>query len=139
MNYGQRWMLIPLMVFAWMLVGCGGGAATEAPPEPVEMTVDMVEFAFEPETQTVPSGAEVTVNLINLGTIVHSYYVMEQGYTAEAPWDEEDAAHVLYEAEVEAGATGMLTFTAPEPGTYDVICVEPGHFEAGMVGELIVE
>lgn len=138
MKNGQLWMLIPLVVVVFVLAGCGG-AATEAPPEPVEMTVDMVEFAFEPTNQTVPSGAEVTINLTNSGTIVHSYYLMEDGYVAEAPWDEEDAAHVLYSAEVEAGATGTLTFTAPEAGTYQVVCHEPGHFEAGMVGELIVE
>ncbi len=41
---------------------------------------------------------------------------------------------------VPAGQTTMLSFTAPsQPGAYQFWCDVPGHAEAGMVGELIVE
>src|SRR5688572_7721774 len=129
------------------LIGCAGApepaeeaTPTEEPtPEPVEYTVTMTEFAFDPAAQTVPAGAEVTLVLPNEGTLPHSYFLMEQGYVAEAPFDEEDAAHVLEEIEVEVGETGTLTFIAPlEAGTYQVVCHEAGHMEAGMVGEFTV-
>jgi azurin len=36
--------------------------------------------------------------------------------------------------------TGEVTFVAPEtPGSYPFLCTFPGHFQAGMRGELIVK
>lgn len=140
---------VTLLLAAMMcaaLIGCAGPdepvqelEVTEAAPEPVEYTVVMTEFAFEPATQTVPAGAEVTLILPNEGTLIHSYYLMELGYEVTAPFDTDDEAHVLEEIEVEVGEEGTLTFTAPsEPGTYQVICHEAGHMEAGMIGEFTV-
>lgn len=40
---------------------------------------------------------------------------------------------------VAPGQTGSVTFTAPPPGTYLYICTYPGHYLAGMKGELVVE
>lgn len=41
---------------------------------------------------------------------------------------------------VGGGETTEVTFTAPEePGTYPFVCTWPGHYAAGMVGEMIVE
>lgn len=38
------------------------------------------------------------------------------------------------------GKTLEITFTVPdEPGTYPYVCTFPGHYAAGMVGDLIVE
>ena len=38
-----------------------------------------------------------------------------------------------------AGETVDVEFTAPAAGKYQFICTFPGHFQAGMVGQLIVE
>jgi uncharacterized cupredoxin-like copper-binding protein len=59
---------------------------------------------------------------------------------ADLPETEEEllADFVNVEDEVEAGATKTLTFTAPDAGTYQVICAIEGHFDAGMEGELTV-
>lgn len=38
------------------------------------------------------------------------------------------------------GETDSITFTVPnEPGEYDYICSFPGHYNAGMIGKLIVQ
>lgn len=37
------------------------------------------------------------------------------------------------------GETVTVEFTAPAAGKYAFICTFPGHFQAGMVGQLIVE
>ena len=37
------------------------------------------------------------------------------------------------------GTTETGTFTAPAAGDYQIICMVPGHFSAGMEGTLTVE
>ena len=37
------------------------------------------------------------------------------------------------------GETVTVEFTAPAAGKYQFICTFPAHFQAGMVGQLIVE
>jgi azurin len=38
------------------------------------------------------------------------------------------------------GESDTITFTAPdESGEYDYVCTFPGHFQGGMVGQLIVQ
>jgi uncharacterized cupredoxin-like copper-binding protein len=59
---------------------------------------------------------------------------------ADLPDTEEEllAEFVYVEDEVEAGANKTLTFTAPDVGTYQVICAIETHFDAGMEGSLTV-
>lgn len=129
-------LLAGLIAAALALTACGGGSAE---PEPVEQTEILTEFAFDPATLTADPGAEVTMTLTNNGALEHTYVIMELGYTAEAPWDDEDASHVVWEGRVQPGATETFTFNAPtEPGTYQVVCNVPGHIEGGMVGEFTV-
>jgi uncharacterized cupredoxin-like copper-binding protein len=40
---------------------------------------------------------------------------------------------------IDAGATGTVSFTAPAAGTYTFICTFPGHYQAGMQGQLVVK
>lgn len=43
-------------------------------------------------------------------------------------------------AMIGGGKTSEITFTVPdEPGIYPYVCTFPGHFAAGMSGELMVE
>jgi uncharacterized cupredoxin-like copper-binding protein len=39
---------------------------------------------------------------------------------------------------VEPGKTGELIWQFTRDGTFDFACLEPGHFEAGMVGRILV-
>ena len=39
---------------------------------------------------------------------------------------------------VEAGKTGEIVWQFTKSGTFDFACLEPGHFEAGMTGKVIV-
>ena len=42
-------------------------------------------------------------------------------------------------AHVKPGATGEIVWQFDKPGEYQFACLIPGHFEAGMVGKLVVE
>jgi nitrite reductase (NO-forming) len=94
----------------------GGAAAAD------EVTVDMVDIAFEPTEFTIPAGTNVTVHLTNSGAAIHDFTIETLG---------------IHEV-VDPGAESTVTINA-EPGAYDYICTQPGHKEAGMVGVMTVE
>jgi uncharacterized cupredoxin-like copper-binding protein len=121
-----------------LLSACGGAPA--APAQTAQITVDMVEFMFNPETLRVPAGAQVELTLINSGALEHEWVIMNLGTQASEPFDENDEANIYWEKEVAPRSQEVETFTAPtEPGEYQIVCGIAGHLEAGMTGTLIVE
>ena len=81
---------------------------------------------FEPETITVQAGQPVLIAFKNKGVIVHDY--ISSG-----------AEKNVRLANVLGGREARGIFQASKPGTYTVLCVQPGHKEAGMVGKIVVE
>jgi manganese oxidase len=96
--------------------GGGGGGAL-----PV-VNVTMKDFNFEPANITIPTGGAV-LHLMNGGAAVHNLQVAELG---------------IKSIDVAAGVSYDLTVPATPAGTYRVICPQPGHEGAGMVGSLVV-
>jgi uncharacterized cupredoxin-like copper-binding protein len=43
-----------------------------------------------------------------------------------------------YMTDVAPGARGEIGWTFTQPGEYVYACLVPGHYEAGMVGRIIV-
>lgn len=58
-----------LLIFALAIAGCS------STPEPLEVTVIMSEFAFEPADLELQVGQEVTINFINNGVQEHEFMV----------------------------------------------------------------
>lgn len=85
------------------------------------VTVDMVDIAFEPTEFEIPAGTDVEVTLTNSGAAIHDFTIDALGI-AEV---------------VDPGAETTITINA-EAGTYDYICTQPGHLEAGMAGVMTV-
>ena len=136
--------ILLLLAFALTLAACGGEA------EPEAVTIDVVQNdiyygesadnADNPPTWTVPAGAEVTVELINNGSLQHNWAIVEPGAEVPVPFVVEEAGDILlYDTGlVDGGTTAEGTFTAPtEPGEYLVICTVAGHYPA-MQGRLLV-
>ncbi|MCC7355741.1 MAG: cupredoxin domain-containing protein [Anaerolineae bacterium] len=112
-----------LALVASFMAACGGGGGSK--PQPVSFTVLAKDIKFEPTEWKVKTGAEVTVTLKNEGALEHDWVVkLPSG---------EKMAHT------KPGESEAVKFTAPAPGTYEVMCNILGHKEAGMVGKLIVE
>jgi plastocyanin len=59
--------VVVLSVFALILAACGPGAT----PEPLEVTIIMTEYAFEPAELEFQVGQQVTLNLVNEGALIH--------------------------------------------------------------------
>lgn len=137
----MRRLVIMVLLLASLAAGCGGDDTPEAA---TDLTIKMSDFAFEPDKVAVPPGAEITITLDNVGSVEHEWVILKDGVRIESeadlPEDEETllADFVYWEAEVEPGASGTFTFTAPERGFFQVICAIPGHFVAGMEGRLQV-
>jgi plastocyanin len=117
--------------------GNGNGAPDGADAGDTALSVTATEFAFDPDRSTVPAGEEITLDLVNEGTIEHEWVIIEQG-TQIASTAEFEEDMVVWEIEADAGETEMGSFTAPEAGTYQVVCAIDGHLDAGMEGTLEV-
>jgi plastocyanin len=112
-----------LVVIALALVACGGGASSAA-SSPLNVTVIVTEFKFDPATVNAAPGQTINLTVQNTGSIDHTWVLKA----------------VNFKMTVAAGKSDTKTFTAPTaPGTYDIECDIAGHKEAGMVGKLIVK
>lgn len=95
-----------LACVALAAVGCGSEQETE-PAVSESLTVEAFDFYFEPTSLAVEPGAAVTIELVNAGSVAHT-------------WTSTD---LDAELEVGSGENGELTFTAPaEPGSFDFFC-----------------
>lgn len=118
---------------------------------PADRTVEiaMTEFAFEPASLTVAAGETIEFVVTNDGVVPHEFRLSnahrieehiasgheDHGDEGEGGHHEGDADVVI---EVEAGATDTVTVTFPEDATIftEIACLLPGHYEAGMKGEV---
>ncbi|MDX1664051.1 MAG: cupredoxin domain-containing protein [Candidatus Promineifilaceae bacterium] len=105
----------------------GGGGDVEHTNAPLEdareIRVVATEFAFEPATIRLQEGEAVNIVLVNEGIIPHEIDIPELNFHVHA----------------EAGETVVAGLTPERTGTFEMGCYIPGHFEAGMVGEVVVE
>lgn len=116
--------------------GSGGGSGATS----TDLTVHLTEFMYSPTDFVVPAGKEITLTLINEGSVEHSFVILKKGYTYTTPYDDDDLANTLQTFIVNAGETKTFTFTAPaDPGVYQIVCHVVGHAEAGMVAKLTVK
>jgi uncharacterized cupredoxin-like copper-binding protein len=129
----SNWMS-PLLM-AVILTACGG---TDKPSKQINVT--MTDFAFSPNTFTVPAGEQIMFSATNNGAVSHSFVIMNLGHQVTGHFTSEDLADVYWEqAEVAPGASVQAALTAPgAPGVYQVVCANAGHFEAGMVAKVVV-
>ena len=128
-------LLKVLAVFATalLLAACGGGGS-----EAVSLTFDGKDtFEFSPGSASTQAGVDVEVTLNSVGALNHTWALVEEGLDRNS----------ITEANIVAGATTgpvsggdskTITFSAPEAGIYEFVCLIPGHAAAGMVGTFTV-
>jgi uncharacterized cupredoxin-like copper-binding protein len=98
---------------------------------------------FTPSGFTVKPNETVRFVIRNGGTVTHEMVIgtsEELKKHAELmrkfPAMEHDEA---YMAHVKPGTRGEIVWHFTRPGEYSFACLVPGHFEAGMVGRLVVK
>lgn len=117
----------------------------EGNPNRVTRTIrlDMSDrFRFTPADVTVKQGETIRFVVSNRGRQLHE---MVLGTTEELkehaelmrkfPNMEHADANM---AHVKPGAKGEIVWQFTKPGRYEFACLLPGHYEAGMVGKVVV-
>lgn len=153
----------PIVATAAILLGACGGAATTTtspgvmdggqggvafgePADPAEAsrTIEILagdDLRFDPSALTVTAGETVTFRIVNTGVLPHDFTLGDQAkqddHEAEMAGmttsDDENAIVVA------AGETKELTWRFTEAGTVLIGCHQPGHYAAGMKGEITIE
>lgn len=108
------------------------------------VTVDMTDsMRFSPDVLKVKRGETVRLDVVNKGRVLHEL-VLGTPADIQAHWeamkkhpgmahDQPQSAHV------EAGRKGEVVWHFTKAGVFQFACLLPGHFEAGMVGKVVVE
>lgn len=119
----------------WGIAGERKGARTVA----IQMGDDM---RFRPERIEVREGETIRFAVRNTGQALHEMVI---GTPAELerhaalmrkfPGMEHDEPFMTH---VRPGARGEITWNFNRPGTFQFACLLPGHFDAGMVGTIVV-
>jgi plastocyanin len=106
-----------------LLGACGGGG----PSQPAgSIKVTMTEFKFDPSSIDAKAG-NLVFFLVNGGTVAHDMAIRDStGKT------------VAQSELVSAGDEFVFTVSNIAAGTYDFLCTQPGHADAGMKGTLTV-
>lgn len=121
---------------AW---GIAGDAAKATRTIILRMTDDM---RFTPAHFTVKRGETVRLSVENQGQVLHEVVLGTQAsldehaaMMREHPGMEHDEA---YMAHVKPGRKDDLIWNFNRAGSFDFACLIPGHFEAGMRGNVTV-
>ena len=105
-------------VAAALLIGACGSAEDR-----IELRVEGNEMSFSAPAET-PAG-DYAVTFANTGKMVHELAIKDP------------AGKVVVRRSIAAGEEVVLEATLT-PGTWELACHEPGHYEAGMVRDLEV-
>lgn len=129
-------LIILLISLSLGLAACGGGASGPS----TSLKVTLTDFAFTPNSFTVPAGQKISISITNNGATTHSFAIMQAGHELKDHFTDADKAFIYWaEPQIVPGQTINASFTAPsQAGDYQVVCDIAGHFEAGMVAKLIV-
>lgn len=101
------------------------------------------KMTFVPNRVEVRRGEQIRFVLQNLGELDHEFVLAtkeENRKHAEEMRKNPDMEHDdPNAARVKAGKSGEIVWRFTKPGTYEFGCLIPGHYEAGMLGVVVVK
>jgi len=139
-------LAVPLLILA----GCGGNSSKPVTAQPGDAskstrTVEIKttdDLKFDPPAVQVKKGEIVTFQVTNPSKIDHEFKVGDKAFQEQHAGEmggmgagmnpPDDATGFA----IKAGETKTIAFTFPASGTLLYGCHEPGHYPAGMKGEI---
>lgn len=133
------------------------GQPAKAPQAARTVEVELRDVSFEPRRIEVKAGETVHFKLKNTGQLLHEFNIgtpaMHQAHqkemqqmldagmmTATSMDMSKHGGHMNHDDPnavlLEPGKSAELTWTFPKATTLEFACNIPGHYEAGMVGEI---
>jgi len=120
-------------------------SATEGPPpealgpEPVTVRIDAEYSRFVPDSLRVEVGTEVRFVLMNGDPINHELIIgPESVHRRHATGTHKEHRPIPGELSVGPDEQGVTSYVFDEPGTVEMACHLPLHYEHGMHGEIEV-
>ncbi len=154
------------LIFVGIFAILAFSACSAQKTEPVSITIDMSEYAYNPETIQIQVGQEVTFEMSNNGVLAHELMIGNQvkmvdnrpsGYQQDffeaagveprvTGGEVEEGGHGHHEGFMvmlpESGDEASMTFVVTEKmvGEWEMGCFEQEgvHYTAGMKGKLVV-
>lgn len=147
---GRRWLGSWLLITLMAVLVLGGSrpawavAPTQQPAETVTIHLGTTAggLHFDPDQLTFIAGQRYTLALDNPSPEKHYFTAKD---FADALWTQNVKAGnveikgAIHELELKPGAVAAWTFIPQKPGTYELHCSIPGHAEAGMVGQIVIQ
>ena len=120
--------------------GVGGPADADEAARTVEVTT-LDTMTFEPSRIKVSAGETVTFVVTNTGQAVHEFTLgdaaMQKDHADEMAQMGDGMAHNGGNSiRLQPGETKSLTWRFGDTGTLEYACHEPGHYQAGMRGQI---
>jgi uncharacterized cupredoxin-like copper-binding protein len=128
MSFNRLTVVLAALV-ALVAAGCSSGAANgsggeQAAGPAASVDVTLTEFSIAPSTLDVPTGRAITFNVMNHGTVPHTFAVVVDGKTYDS-------------GQIEGGASASLAVPSLAAGTYSAYCSIPGHKDLGMTASVV--
>lgn len=144
----KRYILLTSILLL-ALAACASPSATETGGDANVQTarVEISDLHFEETRIEVLANQPVRLTIKNTGALEHDFSILEiavkdvevAGEHGHADGGHEMTVDPDLHLALEAGSTGVITFTPTEPGEYEFYCTVAGHKEAGMIGVLVVK
>lgn len=147
---------VAFLLACMVLLGVSGltlsaaASASQAHPDAssaITVTVGTL-FQFTLSANEVQPGQTIDLSLIQTSSVIHTFTLLNatnfQFNWSSSSSDSLDHIYAFLQAHPPlvnytfpaAAATGAASFVAPPFGEYEYLCLEPGHFAAGMWGLL---
>lgn len=146
-------LLFLTMLALWLTLG-GCSTADPTPTVPTEPEENISVLMYDnwygennnnqasPPTWQVTSGKLVALEMTNKGNVKHNWAIIRRNAIVPYPFDAANPDHqalILFDSQgVGSKETTTVTFVAPEPGRYQIICTIIAHYP-GMQGVLDVK